>query len=63
MSRVKKPISERKIPFHCYLTPELLMDLDALSDQERRPKAELVREAIEQYVVERKKETKSQRKH
>ena len=44
-------ISERKIPFNCYLTLSQLEDLEAVSSAEGKPKAELVREAITEYLV------------
>ena len=41
---------ERKIPFNCYLTLSQIEELDAVSEQVGKPKAELVREAIAEYL-------------
>ena len=54
---MSRKISERKIPFNCYLTLSQLEDLEILSDAEGKPKAELVREAIKEYL-ERKESRK-----
>ncbi len=42
---------ERKIPFNCYLTLSQLEELDAVSEQIGKPKAELVREAVAEYLA------------
>lgn len=42
--------SERKIPFNCYLTLSQLQELDHVSEAEGKPKAEIVREAIAEYL-------------
>ena len=42
---------ERKIPFNCYLTLSQLEELDTFSEQIGKPKAELVREAIAEYLI------------
>ena len=43
-------ISDRKIPFNCYLTLSQLEDLETVSREEDKPKAELVREAVTEYL-------------
>ena len=43
----------RKVPFNCYLSVEQLDVLDLVSERERRPRAELVREAVEIYLARR----------
>lgn len=47
----------RKIPFNCYLTSEQLDQLDALSEEHAKPRAELVREAVEEYIARKAKST------
>ena len=47
-----RKVSERKIPFNCYLTLSQLQDLDEVAAEEEKPKAELVREAITEYLVD-----------
>lgn len=49
--------ADRKIPFNCYLTAEQLDRLDALSEEHGKPRAELVREAIEDYITRKAKAT------
>lgn len=49
--------ADRKIPFNCYLTSELLDQLDALSEQHGKPRAELVREAVGEYISRKAKFT------
>ena len=44
-------VSDRKIPFNCYLTLSQLEDLETVSREEGKPKAELVREAITDYLA------------
>lgn len=44
-------VEERKIPFNCYLTLSQLEKLDTVSEQIGKPKAELVREAVAEYLV------------
>ena len=46
-----RKVSERKIPFNCYLTLSQLQDLDEVAAEEEKPKAELVREAITEYLA------------
>ena len=48
---MRRKVQDRKIPFNCYLTLRQLEQLDDLSEQEDRPKAELVREAVGQYLA------------
>ena len=48
---MSRSISERKIPFNCYLTLSQLQELDKVSEEEGKPKAELVREALAEYLV------------
>lgn len=43
--------SERKIPFNCYLTLSQLEELEMVSEKEGKPKAELVREALTEYLA------------
>ena len=43
--------SERKIPFNCYLTLAQLEELEMVSAKEGKPKAELVREALAEYLA------------
>ena len=43
--------SERKIPFNCYLTLSQLEELEMVSAKEGKPKAELVREALTEYLT------------
>lgn len=43
----------RKVPFNCYLSVEQLDALDVASEREGRPRAELVREAVTQYLTGR----------
>lgn len=43
----------RKVPFNCYLSVEQLDALDIASEREGRPRAELVREAVTQYLTGR----------
>jgi len=54
-----RKISDRKIPFNCYLTLSQLQELDDVSEQEGKPKAEIVREAIAEYLA-RKTDPKQQ---
>ncbi len=42
--------AERKIPFNCYLTLAQLEELEVVSAQKGRPKAELIREAVAEYL-------------
>lgn len=44
-------VLDRKIPFNCYLTLSQLEDLEMVSREEGKPKAELVREAITEYLA------------
>jgi hypothetical protein len=44
---------ERKVPFNCYLSVSQLDALDVASEREGRPRAELVREAVEIYLAGR----------
>ena len=44
-------VLDRKIPFNCYLTLSQLEDLEVVSREEEKPKAELVREAITEYLA------------
>ena len=44
-------VLDRKIPFNCYLTLSQLEDLEMVSREEGKPKAELVREAITEYLT------------
>lgn len=48
---MNRKVSERKIPFNCYLTISQLEDLEMVSGEEGKPKAELVREAITDFLV------------
>ena len=48
MSRIA---AERKIPFNCYLTLSQLEELEMVSAKEGKPKAELVREAVTEYLI------------
>lgn len=41
----------RKVPFNCYLSVEQLDALDSASETEGRPRAEIVREAVAQYLA------------
>ena len=56
---MSRSLSERKIPFNCYLTLSQLQELDKVSEEEGKPKAELVREAIAEYLL-RKTDQKQQ---
>lgn len=46
-----RKVLERKIPFNCYLTLSQLQDLEEVAEEEGKPKAELVREALTEYLV------------
>ncbi len=48
---MSRKIFERKIPFNCYLTISQLETLEKVSDAEGKPKAELIREAITEYLA------------
>lgn len=43
----------RKVPFNCYLSVDQMDALDRVSEAERRPRAEIVREAVAQYLAAR----------
>ncbi|OGG54937.1 MAG: hypothetical protein A3F84_06895 [Candidatus Handelsmanbacteria bacterium RIFCSPLOWO2_12_FULL_64_10] len=49
---------DRKIPFNCYLTLSQLEELEAVAEEVGKPKAELVREAIAEYLVRQAHEKK-----
>ena len=59
-NNMPRKVSERKIPFNCYLTLSQLEALEMLADVEGKPKAELVREAITEYLAQRKWENDHQ---
>lgn len=42
---------ERKIPFNCYLTLSQLEELEAVAEEVGKPKAELIRQAVTEYLV------------
>jgi metal-responsive CopG/Arc/MetJ family transcriptional regulator len=44
---------ERKIPFNCYLTSDQLDELDALAEADSMSKAEIIREAVTEYISKR----------
>lgn len=48
---MSRKVFERKIPFNCYLTISQLETLEKVADAEGRPKAELIREAIAEYLA------------
>ena len=48
---MSRKISERKIPFNCYLTISQLEMLEKVAEAEGKPKAELIREAITEYLA------------
>ena len=48
---MSRKVFERKIPFNCYLTISQLETLEKVSDAEGKPKAELIREAITEYLA------------
>ena len=48
-----RKVSDRKIPFNCYLTLAQLQKLDEVAEDEGRPKAELVREAVTEYLTKK----------
>ncbi|HET6387713.1 MAG TPA: ribbon-helix-helix protein, CopG family [Armatimonadota bacterium] len=43
----------RKVPFNCYLSVDQMDELDRVSELERRPRAEIVREAVARYLSDR----------
>ncbi len=49
-----KKVEDRMLMFNCYLTGAQLTELERVAEEERRPKAELVREAVAQYLASRK---------
>ncbi|MCA1596419.1 MAG: ribbon-helix-helix domain-containing protein [Chloroflexi bacterium] len=53
MSEKRGGRRSRKVPFNCYLSVEQLDALDRVSENEGKPRAQLVREAVERYLAER----------
>ena len=48
---MSRKMSDRKVPFNCYLPLSQLQGLEIVSEEEGKPKAELVREAIAEYLT------------